>query len=130
MLALLPTLPKYLLFSPLFDYYYVGKRQICEDSRELPFKVAYSIGLLHFSRHSQNKVANIGILVLVGDCKKLDWTSQDRIRSCDVRCLAGKLNFSQRVLSQLFLKYAILIHQSVKMEVFVDTSTNCQFSKT
>ena len=58
--------------SPLFDYYDVSKHEIRfeKDTRELHFKVAYFIGLFHFSWHSQNEVGNIDILVLGGDCEK------------------------------------------------------------
>ena len=37
----------------------------------LHFKVADFVGLVNFEWHSQNKVGNVGILVLQRDCEKL-----------------------------------------------------------
>ena len=39
--------------------------------RNLPFEVAYFIGLFNFELRGQNKVGNIAILVLLRDCEKL-----------------------------------------------------------
>ena len=50
--------------------HYGAYQRIREHTRELHFKVPHSIGLLHFSRHSQNEVGNVDILVLSGDFKK------------------------------------------------------------
>ena len=39
--------------------------------KESPFKVANFVSLFNFEWHRQNKVGNIGILVLQGDGEKL-----------------------------------------------------------
>ena len=52
--------------------------------KRLPFKVGDFIGLLNFKWHSQNKVANIGILVLWKDCEKKK-THPGRLLVCRAR---------------------------------------------
>ena len=46
---------------------------LCQLVKGLPFKVAGFIGLFSLEWHSQNEVANIGILALWRDREKLYW---------------------------------------------------------
>ena len=105
----------------------VNVKLIWKDTRELRFKVTYSIGLLHFSWHRQNHLTLLAFIhVLGGDCKKtllgsmqrrvpVEWCKYDKGGGCPIMFVLLWKEGDQWVGSvQMINHYLILIKSRLR----------------